>query len=100
MRNILTFVCPELDTTYDAAYKELAQYLELSIEEAMNRFAPDDAIARLRYHRRQARRRAVFQELATELGVDATTVFSACSADGAQILLDALQSKREARLLA
>ncbi|MEB3196995.1 MAG: hypothetical protein VKP62_07295 [Candidatus Sericytochromatia bacterium] len=94
MRNMLSFVCPELDTTYQDAYRELAQHLEMSIDETMERFAPDDAVAGLRYHRRQARRRAVFQELATELGVDATTVFAACSADGAQILLDAIREKQ------
>lgn len=97
MRNLLTFVCPELDTTYDAAYKELAQHLELPVEDAMKRFAPDDAVARLRYHRRQVRRRVVFHDLAAELGVDVSTVFSACSAEGAQILLDALQNKRQGR---
>ena len=96
MRNMMTFVCPEIDTTYDEAYRELAQHLEMSVEETVERFQPDDAVARLRYHRRQAKRRAVFQELATELGVDVTTVFAACSAEGAQIRLAALDAKRYA----
>ena len=94
MRNMMTFVCPELDTTYDAIYRELALHLEQGVQETMETFAPDDAVASLKYHRRQAKRRVVFQELATELGVDATTIYAACSVDGAQILLDAIQAKR------
>jgi hypothetical protein len=96
MRNMMTFVCPEIDTTYEEAYRELAQHLEMSVDEAVEAFQPDDAVARLKYHRRQAKRRAVFQELATELGVDTTTVFAACSVDGAQILLDAVRARRGA----
>ncbi|HEY9724680.1 MAG TPA: hypothetical protein V6D47_21945 [Oscillatoriaceae cyanobacterium] len=95
MLKLMSFVCPELDVTYDEVYTELAQALELTFEEASKRFSPDDAVARLKYHRRQAGRRAVFQELADELGVDATTVFAACSVDGAKILLDAVRAKRE-----
>lgn len=94
MRNMLTFVCPEFDVTYEAVYRELSLHLEMPVDETINRFSPDDAVARLKYHRRQARRREVFQELANELGVDATTVFAACTADGAMILLDALRAKR------
>ena len=96
MRQMLTFTCPELDATYDEVYRELALHLELPIGEAIATFAPDDAVARLRYHRRQARRRGVFEELARELGVEETTVYTACSADGAAILLDALREKRAA----
>lgn len=94
MRNMMTFVCPELDVTYDAVYRELALHLELPVADVIERFAPDDATASLRYHRRQAQRRAVFQDLATELGVSATTVFAACSADGATILLEALRARQ------
>ncbi|MEB3330683.1 MAG: hypothetical protein VKQ33_15765 [Candidatus Sericytochromatia bacterium] len=93
MRNMMAFVCPELDTTYQEAYAELGRHLEMPVEDVIRRFPPDDAVARLRYHRRQARRRAVFQELADELDVDVTTVFAACSVDGAQILLDAVRSR-------
>lgn len=96
MPKLLSFVCPELDVTYDQVYQELAMMLEVPVDEAVKRFSPDDAVARLKYHRRQAGRRAVFTELANELGVDATTVFAACSVDGAQILLDAIRAKREA----
>jgi hypothetical protein len=95
MTKLMTFVCPELDVTYDEVYRELAQHLEMPLEDTVKRFTPDDALARLKYHRRQASRRAVFQELATEMGLDATTVFAAVSADGARILLDALRAKRE-----
>lgn len=94
MRNMLTFVCPDFDVTYEAVYRELSLHLEMPVQETLDRFSPDDAVAMLKYHRREARRREVFQELATELGVDATTVFAACSADGASILLDALRAKR------
>ena len=96
MPKMLSFVCPELDVTYDEVYNELAMMLEVPVDEAVKRFSPDDAVARLKYHRRQAGRRAVFTDLAVELGVDATTVFAACSVDGAQILLDAIRAKREA----
>lgn len=98
MRNMLTFVCPELDATYETVYQELARHLELSPQETADRFSPDDAVANLKYHRRQASRRVVFQDLANELGVDATTVFAACSVDGAQILLDAVRERRYARV--
>ncbi|MDB5099983.1 MAG: hypothetical protein JWM80_4404 [Cyanobacteria bacterium RYN_339] len=96
MRNMLNFVIPELDCTYEAAYRELALHLEQSVQETMDGFMPDDAVASLKFHRRQARRREVFQALATELGVDVTTVFSACNVDGAQILLDAVRARRTA----
>lgn len=96
MRNMLSFVCPELDVTYDVVYRELSLHLESPVEETMKTFSPDDAVASLKYHRRQARRREVFQDLAIELNVDVTTVFAACSVDGATILLDALRARREA----
>jgi hypothetical protein len=93
MRNMMNFVCPEFDVTYEAVYRELSLHLEMPADQTVKRFSPDDAVAGLKYHRRQARRREVFQDLANELGVDATTVFSACSVDGATILLDALRAK-------
>lgn len=93
MRNMMTFVCPELDLTYAEIYAELAQALEMTPEEVLE-LSPDDAVARLRYHRRQASRRAVFTELAEMLGVDTMTVFSAVSAEGARILLDAVRERR------
>jgi hypothetical protein len=96
MRNMLTFTCPELDCTYEAVYRELALHLELGVQETIDSFQPDDAVARLKYHRRQARRREVFQELANELGIDATTVFAACNVDGAQLLLEAVRERRAA----
>lgn len=95
MRKLMSFVCPELDVTYDEVYRELALFLEMPVEDTMKRFSPDDAVARLKYHRRQASRRAVFSDLARELGLEETTVFSAMSVDGAEILLDALLAKRE-----
>ena len=94
MPKLMTFVCPELDATYEEVYRELALHLEMPVSEATKRFTPDDAVARLKYHRRQASRRAVFTELATELGIDAATVFAAVSADGAAILLDAIRERR------
>jgi hypothetical protein len=94
MRNMMSFICPEFDVTYEAVYRELSLHLEMPAEETIKRFSPDDAVSNLKYHRRQARRREVFQELANELGVEATTVFSACSVDGATILLEALRAKR------
>ena len=89
----LTFVCTELGATYEAVYQELADYLEMDLEEAALRFAPDAAAARVRYHRRQARRRGVQAELAEALGIDAAAVFAACGEEGARILLEALRAK-------
>lgn len=94
MRKLMSFVCPELDLTYDEVYRELAQHLEMDVEETASRFTPDDAVARLKYHRRQTSRRAAFSELADELGVDVATVFAAVSVDGANILLEAIRAKR------
>ena len=96
MRQLLTFVCAELDVTYDQAYRELALHLDLPVAETIKRFAPDDAVASLKYHRREARRRGVFHELAVELGVDPTVVFTAVNPDGAGVLLEALREKRVA----
>jgi hypothetical protein len=93
MRTMLTFVCPELDVTYDAIYRELALFLEMPVEETLVRFSPDDAVSRLKYHRRQARRREVFTALAGELGVDETSVYAACTVDGATTLLAAVRSR-------
>ena len=95
MRSMSSFTCRELDLTYEQIYGELASYLEQTLDEVCKRVAPDDATALLKYHRRQAQRRLVFSELAEVLGVDAMTVFSAVSADGAMILLDAIRAKRE-----
>jgi hypothetical protein len=94
MPQFLTFVCPELDTTYEAVYHELAQYLEMNVDETLMRFAPDDAVARVRYHRRQHQRRHVQLDLAEELGISSADVFAAVSDEGARILLAALQAKR------
>ena len=95
MSKLMTFVCPELDMTYEAVYGELALHLEQPVEDTRREFAPDDAVANLKYHRRQAARRMVFSDLAAELGVEVFTVFAACSdVDGARLLLDALRAKR------
>lgn len=98
MPKLMSFVCPELDATYDEVYRELSLHLEMPVAETIKRFTPDDAVARLKYHRRQASRRAVFTELAVELGIDAATVFAAVSADGAAILLDAVRERRAAHV--
>jgi hypothetical protein len=97
MPRFMTFVCPELDTPYEAVYQELASYLEIDVEEAARRFLPDDAVARVRYFRRQRNRQHVQQDLAEALGVDPAAVFAACSEDGARILLDALRAKEQAK---
>lgn len=94
MKKFLQFVCPELDASYDAIYRELALYVDQSVESTLTDFPPDEAVVMLKYHRRQARRRQVAHELALELGVDAGVVFSATSPDGAQVLLDALRLRR------
>lgn len=100
MKKILTFVCPELDCTYDAIYRELALHVDQCVESTMADFAPDEAVMLLKYHRRQARRRQVAHELALELGVDAGVVFSATHPEGAQLLLDALRQRRPEGVLA
>lgn len=97
MAQLLSFVCAELNQPYEAVYSELARFLELDIESAVKRFAPDDAVARVRYHRRQQLRRGVQQELAELLGIDAAPVFAAVSDEGARILLDALQARKGSR---
>ncbi len=93
MPRFMTFVCPELDTTYEAVYQELASYLEIDVEAAARRFLPDDAVARVRYHRRQRQRQTVQLDLAEALGVDPAAVYAAVSDEGARILLDALRAK-------
>jgi hypothetical protein len=93
MPKLLTFICPELDLSYEAVYQELASCLEIDLETAVERFAPDDAAARVRYHRRQTRRRSVQAELAEALGIDPAAVFAACGEEGARILLEALRAK-------
>ena len=93
MPRFMTFVCPELDTSYEAVYQELAGYLEMDVEAAARRFAPDDAVARVRYHRRQTKRRNVQLDLAEMLGVDPAAVYAAVTDEGARILMDALRAK-------
>ena len=100
MKKFLSFVCPELDATYDAVYRELALHVDQSVEATLADFAPDEAVVLLKYHRRQARRRQVAHELALELGVDAGVVFAATNPDGAQVLLDALRLRRPEGVLA
>jgi hypothetical protein len=90
MRKILTFVVPDLDITYQELYEELSGHLGIDFEEATRRFAPDEAVPALRYHRRQAEGRAVGTELARRLGVSPEVVFAACTAEGARMLLAAL----------
>jgi hypothetical protein len=90
MAQLLSFICAELNTPYEEVYAELASHLEMDLEATVKRFAPDDAVARVRYHRRQASRRSVQSQLAELLGIDAEPVFAACSEEGARILLDAL----------
>jgi hypothetical protein len=94
MNRMFSFVCAELDQSYEAVYTELAAYLELDLQEAALRFAPDDAVARVRYFRRQATRRSRQVELAEELGIDAEAVFAACGEEGARILLEAVRARR------
>ena len=54
MPKLMTFVCPELDATYEEVYRELSLHLEMPVAETTTRFSPDDAVARLKYHRRSA----------------------------------------------
>ncbi|MDB5101402.1 MAG: hypothetical protein JWM80_5823 [Cyanobacteria bacterium RYN_339] len=94
MPRLMTFTCPELDMTYDAVYAELAGYLELDVEATAGRFAPDDAVARVRYFRRLRQRQHVQLDLADVLGIDPTAVYAAVGEEGARILLEALQARR------
>lgn len=93
MPRFMTFVCPELDTPYEAVYQELAGYLEIDVEEAATRFLPDDAVARVRYFRRQRQRQHVQLDLAEALGIDPVAVYAAVGEEGARILLEALRAK-------
>lgn len=93
MRKILSFVSPELGITYQELYGELADRAETTFEEATRRFAPDEAVTALQYHRRMAERRKVVLDLAGRLGVSTDVVFAACTTDGAKKLLDALETK-------
>jgi len=93
MPRFMSFVCPELDTTYEAVYRELAGYLELDVDVCAERFPPDDAVSRVRYHRRQLMRRNMQQELAEALGIDPAAVYAAVNDEGARLLLDALRVK-------
>lgn len=98
MPQLLSFTCAELNAPYERVYEELAARLELDVETTVKRFAPDDAVARVRYHRRQETRRGVQQQLAELLDLDAATVFAACSEEGARLLMDALVAKRRPTL--
>ena len=93
MPRFMTFVCPELDTTYEAVYQELAGYLEIDVEEAAGRFLPDDAVARVRYFRRQQTRQNVQLDLAEAIGIDPVAVYAAVGEEGARILREALRAK-------
>ena len=94
MPTMLSFTCPELAMTYEAIYAELAGYLEITPHQAASGFAPDDAVARVRYHRRQAGRRGVQSELARALGIDEGVVYAAVGEEGARLLLEAMQAPR------
>lgn len=93
MRKILSFVSPELDITYHEVYTELAAQVEQPLEDTIRRFPPDEAVATLKYHRRQADRRAASEALARALGIDPQVVFSACREHGARQLLSALEAQ-------
>jgi hypothetical protein len=90
----MTFICPELNLTYAQVYAELAGYLELDAEEAAERFAPDDAVARVRYYRRNRQRQHVQLDLARELGIDPGAVYAAVGDEGARILLEAIRAPK------
>lgn len=93
MRKILAFVSPELGITYHELYQELAGHMGGAFDEATSRFAPDEAVTALRYYRRQTERRDTASELSRMLGVSPEVVFSACTPDGASLLLEALRSR-------
>ena len=95
MAQLLSFVCAELNAPYEQVYAELAAHLDLDIESTIKKFAPDDAVARVRYHRRQASRRSTQLQLAELLGVDAEVVFQAVTEEGAKILMDAMTGPRK-----
>jgi hypothetical protein len=97
MRKLLTFVEPSLGLTYQDLYAELGDHLALHIEDTMRRFTPDEAPNVLRYHRRQLERRLEASRLAARLGVDVTVIHAACTAEGARVLLDALDAREHAR---
>ena len=74
-------------------YRELASYLEVSIEDTA-RFSQDEAIALLKYHRRQRERREAALELARLLDVPTDVIFEAVTPTGTQLLLDALRAQK------
>ncbi len=86
---MLTFTHIDMNPVYD----ELAAFLEMDVEAIAARFSPEEAEARVRYHRRQASRRSVQAELAEAMGIQAEAVFAACGEEGARILLEALRAK-------
>lgn len=87
MRKLFSFVEPSLRITYLALYEELAGHLQVDVEGAFGRFAPDEAIPALHYFRRQTRRREASLLLAARLGVAPELVYEACTPDGAEKLL-------------
>ena len=95
MPQLLSFTCPELNQPYEAVYTELAVYLELDLETTVKRFAPDDAVARVRYFRRQNSRRTMQPQLAELLGVDAEVVFQAVTEEGARLLYEGMTGPRK-----
>ena len=96
MRKLMTFVEPSLGLTYQDLYAELGDHLALHIEDTMRRFTPDQAPDVLRYHRRQVERRLEASRLADRLGVDVSVIHASCTAEGARLLLAALEAKEEA----
>ncbi len=93
VRKILCFVEPTLQITYEELYDELARHLESDREDAIARFAPDEAVPALGYFRRQQRRREEATELARVLGVPREIVFESCTSQGAGKLMQALMAR-------
>ena len=93
VRKILSFVEPSLQITYQELYEELGRHLETDREDAIARFAPDEAVPALAYFRRQQTRRAEATELARALGVPREVVFESCTSQGAGVLMQALMTR-------
>ena len=93
VRKILSFLEPTLRITYEELYDELAVHLETDREDAMARFAPDEAVPALRYFRRQQQRREDAAELARSLGIPREIVFESCTSQGAGKLVQALMAR-------
>jgi len=90
VRKILSFLEPTLQITYNELYTELAGHLDVDLETAIRRFAPDEAVPALQYYRRQVCRRTQVRSLAEKLGVSPEVVFEACTPEGAGKLMEAL----------